>query len=356
MKRIFIAMTVAAFLILLAGCQKNAMQAPAAVASVENGNSANDLLRLLPAWHSINVPTTYGRKWAIGFSIGSEGYIGGGEGFPPGASDQFTLQDFWQYDPATGTWTQEANIPYGVRSAATFVLGTQGYVVSGYHEPPVGARGVPSFIYHTVYYDQALNSWNFKKDFPGEPRYAAVGTTIGNMGYIGTGNGISDALNDWWQYNPVTDTWTQKAPVPGGWRNNAVAFSANNTGYVCSGYSQSYSGNDIWGYSPALNSWTRTTDLPAIGRAEATGFSWGQGGVVIGGNSFGSAPTALNDVWYFDPSASTWTKYPNIPGDGRGGAVGFSINGTPYIGTGYNFLYDDELFLSDFSYFGYYIL
>ena len=356
MKRILIAMTVTAFLILLAGCQKNAIQAPAAIVPAANEKMTNNLARLIPDWHQISVPTTYGRKWAIGFSIGSEGYIGGGEGFPPGASAQFTLQDFWQYDPATNTWTQEANIPYGVRSAATFVLGTQGYVVSGYHEPPAGTSDVPGFIYHTAYYDQASNSWNFKKDFPGEPRYAAVGTTIGGMGYIGTGNGKSNALNDWWQYNSATDTWTQKSPVPGGWRNNAVAFSANNIGYVCSGWSQYYNGNDMWEYLSVLNRWVRATDLPAIGRAEATGFNWGQGGMVIGGNSSGSSPTALNDVWSFDPSASQWTQHPNIPGNGRGGAVGFSINGTPYIGTGYNFLYDNELFLSDFYYLDSYIL
>src|SRR5215831_1410878 len=43
----------------------------------------------------------YGRYGAVGFSIGSKGYIGTGA-YP-------AVKDFWEYDPTTDTWTQKAD-------------------------------------------------------------------------------------------------------------------------------------------------------------------------------------------------------------------------------------------------------
>ena len=52
-----------------------------------------------------------GRNNAVGFSIAGKGYIGTGEmGVTP-------KQDFWEYDPATDTWTLKAEFAGGSRSA-----------------------------------------------------------------------------------------------------------------------------------------------------------------------------------------------------------------------------------------------
>ena len=46
----------------------------------------------------------------------------------------------------------------------------------------------------------------FKKHhYGGAARNAAVGFSIGNFGYLGTGSGTAGSLNDFWQYNPATD-------------------------------------------------------------------------------------------------------------------------------------------------------
>ena len=45
-----------------------------------------------------------GRWAAVGFSIGSKGYIGTGVN----GTSTF-LSDFWEYDPATNAWTQKAD-------------------------------------------------------------------------------------------------------------------------------------------------------------------------------------------------------------------------------------------------------
>ena len=43
------------------------------------------------------------RYEAVGFSIGSKGYIG------TGCDGSSYTKDFWEYDPAANTWTQKAD-------------------------------------------------------------------------------------------------------------------------------------------------------------------------------------------------------------------------------------------------------
>ena len=59
------------------------------------------------------------RGYAVGFSIGSKGYLGTGNNF----SDH---DDFWEYDPATNVWTQKANFGGGLTdSGVGFRTGTR---------------------------------------------------------------------------------------------------------------------------------------------------------------------------------------------------------------------------------------
>ena len=64
------------------------------------------------------------RTEAVGFSIGSKGYIGTGE------TSSGLTNDFWEYDPSSNTWTQKAN--FGGTpdlQALVFVLITKGILV-----------------------------------------------------------------------------------------------------------------------------------------------------------------------------------------------------------------------------------
>src|SRR4051794_1297388 len=47
------------------------------------------------------------------FSIGAKGYMGGG------FEQSISRADFWEYDPATGAWTEKASFRGGPRVAAT---------------------------------------------------------------------------------------------------------------------------------------------------------------------------------------------------------------------------------------------
>ena len=61
----------------------------------------------------------------------------------------------------------------------------------------------------------AQNTWLQKADFGGGTRFLAVGFSIGNYGYIGTGDATSNQ-NDFWQYDPPVIRGSKKQISPVG--------------------------------------------------------------------------------------------------------------------------------------------
>ena len=345
MKQVRIAVNVvAAGLLLLVACHKE----PALIPSGKSGNvKQTDGLGffLVPEWvQAASLPRS-GRSLAFAFNIGSKGYIGGGDlGISP---DNLSTGDLWQYDPTTNAWTQEASLPVALENAASFVCGTQGYVCGGYHYGWDGKY----YVNNLFQYDPASNTWNIKADFPGGARTAATGINIGNEGYVGLGNLPNYAYaNDWWQYDPLADRWAQVTSFPGGARSCASGFSVGREGYVTCGVGYNLCYNDLWGYSPIYGTWTREADLPGLPRMSAAGFNYGNYGAIATGVYVNLiAPDSnLNDFWYYNPSNNQWTQSVHFGGIPRNAAVGFSINGTPYVGTGFNYAQGGNL--NDFWY------
>jgi len=63
------------------------------------------------------------RYLAVGFSIGTKGYIGNG-------NNGSGIPDFWEWDQATNVWTQKQN--FGTRDQAIgFSIGAKGYIGTG---------------------------------------------------------------------------------------------------------------------------------------------------------------------------------------------------------------------------------
>ena len=188
----------------------------------------------------------------------------------------------------------------------------------------------------------AGDEWVRKTAVPGEPRYSAVGFSIGDKGYVGMGDGKyveRGYYKDFWEYNPVNDTWTRKADYGGGGNMNPTAFSIDDKGYVLTGHNlNTYSKTNpqgiptFWEYDPATNVWTRKADVADGGNI---GFSYGGKGYLVNTGS-----KKFNE---YDPVNDTWTPKPDFGGASRRGAVGFSINGKGYVGTGRG-----ESFYNDF--------
>ncbi len=169
--------------------------------------------------------------------------------------------------------------------------------------------------------------WAAKASYPGAGRYWAVGFSIGNKGYVGTGT--SDALakqNDFWEWDQATNTWTQKANFAGGARSGAVGFSIGTKGYIATGDADSGEKSDFWEYDPATNTWTQKADFPGGNDSHGVAFSIGTKGYIYKSNSA--------QFWEWDQATNTWTAKANFPGYAREYATGFSIGNKGYIGTG----------------------
>lgn len=177
------------------------------------------------------------------------------------------------------------------------------------------------------------DTWTQKANFGGASRDGAVGFSIGNKGYIGTGSDPSIYSSDFWEWNQVTNTWTQKADFGGSGRRNATGFSIGTKGYIGTGDDGSNK-KDFWEWDQSSNTWTRKADFSGVGRKDAVGFSIAGKGYIGTGAGGGNH----NDFWEYTPGpgfmGGSWTQKANFGGTARNSAVGFSIGSKGYIGTG----------------------
>jgi N-acetylneuraminic acid mutarotase len=262
---------------------------------------------------------------AVGFSIGTMGYIGTGDG---GGGNNYKT-DIWQYNSTNNGWNQEANnFPgtYARSEAVGFSIGAKGYIGTG--EDNQG-----NYFNDLWEFDPSTDVWTYINTFSPILRIGAVGFSIGAKGYIGTGYGGAGYnggyKTDIWQYDPSTNLWVQKADFPGDPRSEAVGFSIGTKGYIGTGYNGSYY-KDFWEYDASTNQWTRKTDFPGDARSEAVGFSIGAKGYI----GTGYNGSFYSDFYEYNPSTNAWTGKANFGGGGRSEAVGFSIGAKGYIGTG----------------------
>jgi N-acetylneuraminic acid mutarotase len=229
-----------------------------------------------------------------------------------------------------GTWTQKANVFTTSRGGAVgFSIGNKGYIGTGW-------QWNTSLLYNDFWeWDQASNAWTQKASFAGNARGDAVAFSIGNKGYVVTGDeGFGTFSNgSLWEWDQAINIWSPKAMFPGLARAYAAAFSIGLNGYVGCGYASSNYLSDFWEYSQLNDSWTQKADIP-IGRTVSVSFSIGSKGYVCSGKDV--TQTLLFDLWEFNPASNVWTQKANFPGVGRGWASGFSIGNKGYVGTGWN--------------------
>jgi len=226
-----------------------------------------------------------------------------------------------------GTWVQKASLPgLGRLTAVAFTIGNKGYLGTG--DVSTSHIHVDDFWE----YDPITDTWTQKANFGGGPRAYAVGFSIGVKGYLGTGaDGSLTLYNDFWEYDPNTNNWTQKANVPGPPRSQAVSFSFGNYGFVATG---SPSLSDLWEYDPVTNSWIQKANYFAGTRTDIDRAVFVVSNKVYMGT--GGAPVSIkvNDFWEYDPANDSWSQKSNFPGVPRWGATGFSICGNGYLGLG----------------------
>jgi hypothetical protein len=273
------------------------------------------------------------RSNASGFSIGTKVYLG------LGTSDgDNILKDFWEWDQASNVWTRKADYPgHGFFGTVGFSIGTKGYM----------GTGETNEFWE---YDPATNDWTQKSSLPGSGswgRIYAVGFSIGAKGYIGTGSlslGSNSESRDFWEWDQATNIWTQKADFGGNARAGAVGFSIGNKGYIGTGSGNGTAYKDFWEWNQATNVWTQKADFAGTSRFAAVGFSIVNKGYIGTGINYGTYGYK-KDFWEWDQTTNVWTQKANFAGNARSSAVGFSIGNNSYIGTGYG---SDGNVLQDF--------
>jgi N-acetylneuraminic acid mutarotase len=283
-----------------------------------------------------------GRYGIVSFAIGTNVYIGLGI-----SNSDFPANDFWEWDPATRLWTRLANFPGSLGNYSIgFSIGAKGYVMSSIWSED-------GFLTNTFWeYDPSANKWTQKASLPTTPaRGSAVGFSIGTKGYVGIGfkelyNGSPlEYYNDFWEWDQATDIWTQKADFAGNQRSGAVGFSIGNKGYIGTGSDGTSHSHEFWEWDQTTDIWTQKADFAGGQRAAAVGFSIGNKGYIGTGINSDQASYLLQDFWEWDQSSNTWARVADCAGGPRCYAFGVSIGNKAYIGTGSNY---NNSYLQDF--------
>jgi N-acetylneuraminic acid mutarotase len=268
-----------------------------------------------------------GRSGASAFSIGGKAYVGMG-------SAAGYVNDMWEYDPGSNTWTQKASAPESFGNAATWVIGDKAYFSAAFY-------GVPTQV--TYAFDPVANTWTRKADFPGTGRFLHSYFTINGKGYVCGGNGLtngnqnSEYLRDVWEYDPQNDTWTRKADMPTV-RIQSFGFSINGKGYIggggdSSGPSGLHPLTDLIEYDPAANTWTKKADIPGANNYQA----WVAYGTAtsVDGKGYVSANNDAHRFLEYDPLSDSWSEKPSTPIGGSGSSM-FAIGSKVYLCCGFD--------------------
>ena len=269
-----------------------------------------------------NVKTGYpgvGRHRSSGIGIGKKVYYG--LGHVSSGAVNVGFQDWWEYDPATNSWSQKANYPHQSHGAVGFTIGNKGYMGSGDSE----TLGAVTDFYE---FDPIANTWTAKAPCP-LSNDGHVSFAINGLGYLGLGNtGIVGQL---YSYNPITNSWSLvTTAMPGSW--HGASFVLNNKAYYLPSYSTT-----LYMFDPATNTVTTKAPFIGVGRIAAAGFSVrGQGYIGLGTTAFDS-PNDLKDFYFYDPILNMWDTIPkSFPGVRRHFVPCITIGDNVYFGTGTN--------------------
>ena len=323
------------FLLGLSSCQKDGLTPVATSGGVAKANLTVGLPPVLMAWTGVaSIPYNDGvpgdvpgsNQYPLGFAINGKGFVLGSILTTTKYQVGDYVNDLWQWDPATRTWTKKTSIPLTggtLVQGTAFVIGDNAYVVADNQ---------------TWQYNQPTDTWTKKATLPGVPRSSASSFAINGKGYLGLGtndNTVVD-LNDWWQYDPTADRWTQKGNFAGNSRDGAAAFAVDGEGYVVSGFHGTGNGGEygrtVWQYDPVADHWTQKASFPGTARVHAVAANGTVGGVdvgfVVGGNLSTDGP---GDSWSYDPAHDTWASLPMGGGGLHWEAAGFVIGHSLYV-------------------------
>ena len=230
-------------------------------------------------WSSLNLFPGAPRGFSYGVGYKGKGYMGFGLGVING---QFNyMQDLWEYDPETDTWTELESCPCTGRYHPAFAAANDKLFV-GLGSLGNGSSGLGNGN-DWWEYDIENNSWRQLPDLPSYGRHHPFYFTIGDDVYAGLGHGsIADndgnvIYDDWFKWDTNNETWTELSEFPGEGRVAGTQFSNGSKGYVLSGQGEdhrSFAEGEFYEYDPETDTWKALTSHPGKAR-------WAPGSFVI---------------------------------------------------------------------------
>ncbi|WP_167880711.1 Kelch repeat-containing protein [Leptospira yanagawae] len=195
------------------------------------------------------------------------------------------VNNVFEFDPTTLTFTQKTNMPTNRTHVVTALVGDKIYVMGG-------VRVIEEFTPET-------NSWTVKASLP-ETAYLAMGVGgYANNRFYGIG-GYGNVVV---YYDPANDTTTHLKVLMGQARHYFASAIYNNKFYVFGGHNGSSTLNWIEVLDLVSNSWSKIGELPN-GRHGFKAAVLGNKIYLVGGNRGSST---LTEVEIFDPETGSIT-------------------------------------------------
>jgi hypothetical protein len=261
-----------------------------------------DFFSLSPnlVWSQVPLFPGVGRNSAVAFTVNNKGYVCSGyDGINP-------LNDTYEYNPVTRTWAAKASIPNDPNTnssnaryeAVGFGIGSFGYITTG-------TNNGTDFL-DCWQYNPTTNTWASTPGL-GKKRHSAVAFTYNNKAFVVTGVANGTNLTDFWVFDPTkiaTTPWTKLRDIANIStdaydddytdivRSEAVAFVMDNgaspavtKAYLTLGAGGGYT-KSTWEYDFTADSWTRKTPYERPERVGGVAFVIkGRGFVTTGSNS-----------------------------------------------------------------------
>jgi hypothetical protein len=269
----------------------------------------------------------------------------GGEISNPNMGTGSPSQETWEWSPITGKWnnrTATGSAPDARSGAAMVYDSTRGKFVL------FGGRAGSGYNYEDTWeWDPATGVWTDITAAGSHPSARAQHGMVyekstGKILLFGggrsdsasyDGSGITVSIGDTWEFDPTTHVWAAISIATGAtsptarhdfgmvWdstRKVAVLFAGMQTDIAsASGVPK----RDTWEFDPAARTWTERTAVgskPSERYGHAMAFDGSRGKVVLFGGWDMTSGGSLNDVWDWDPATGTWTERlagnaPNLP-------------------------------------------
>ena len=276
--------------------------------------------------------------------------LGGWSGGTVGNAFLSASQDLWEWDPATGKWTNRisSGSQPSPRAGASMVFdstrnkfvifggrSTTGYdyedtwewdPVTGAFTDRTSAVGPSGRSQHSMVFERSTGKVllfgggladSESAIWPEEVSYSDP-KRLPRSGASPDGTGISLAFGDTWEWDG--GAWTQLNPTsaPGSRYDSAVIWDSKRNRAVLFGGMQKPQAdadgipqNDVWEWDPAKAGWTLRAAKgrqPTARWGHTLAYDPGRGVAVLAGGKDLQTHLGLADVWDWDATAAAWTQ------------------------------------------------